>query len=171
MKRTGTVCMRLALLAGLGVLLGGCGEPGSGAEHGHTHTAGDASHDEGERGDAHGAGADSHEHDEVSLEPVSAGGMSIEVAQGHGGIGAGKESQLVVKLPYSDGGQTIVRAWLGTEDRTLSYVGRGAYAPSHDDYDIHAVAPDPLPADAMWWIEIEKPDGTKVVGSATPIME
>ena len=47
----------------------------------------------------------------------------------------------------------------------------GEYAPSHDDYDVHAMAPDPLPAETMWWIEIETPDGTKVVGSARPIME
>jgi hypothetical protein len=65
----------------------------------------------------------------------------------------------------------IVRAWIGTEDRTMSFVGKGEYAPSHDDYDIHAIAPDPLPENAMWWIEIEQPDGTKVVGSARPIME
>ena len=59
---------------------------------------------------------------------------------------------------------------VGTSDRTMSMVGLGEYAPSHDDYDIHAMAPSPLPADAMWWIEIEKPDGTKVTGSAKPIM-
>lgn len=64
-----------------------------------------------------------------------------------------------------------MRAWIGTEDRTLSYVGKGEYAASHDDYDIHAVAPDPLPPGAKWWIEIEKPDGSKGIGSAEPIIE
>ena len=77
----------------------------------------------------------------------------------------GKESHLVVKLPYNDKGETVVRAWIGTEDRTRSTVGKGDYASSHDDYDIHAVAPKPLPWKAKWWIEIEKPDGTKAVGS------
>jgi hypothetical protein len=47
----------------------------------------------------------------------------------------------------------------------MSSVGKGQYAPSHDDYDIHAIAPDPLPGDAKWWIEIVKPDGTEAVGS------
>ncbi len=96
---------------------------------------------------------------------------SSVLAQGHGGVTAGKESHLVVKLPYNDAGATIVRAWLGTEDRTASLVGKGEYAPSHDDYDIHATAPDPLPEGTMWWIEIEKPDGAKVVGSAQPITD
>ena len=38
-------------------------------------------------------------------------------------------------------------------------------------YGIHAMAPDPLPENAMWWIEIENPDGSKGLGAATPIME
>ena len=112
-----------------------------------------------------------HAHDEVDLDPATIGGMRVELAQGHGAVSAGQEGHLVVKLPYNDKGATIVRAWIGTEDRTMSMVGVGEYAPSHDDYDIHAMAPDPMPADAMWWIEIEKPDGTKVVGSVKPIME
>ena len=112
-----------------------------------------------------------HGHDEVPLGTVQIGGLAVVLAQGHGAIAPGKEGHLVVKLPYSDFGATVVRAWIGTEDRTLSYVGKGEYAPSHDDYDIHATAPDPLPANAMWWIEIEKPDGTKLVGSAKPGME
>ncbi len=97
--------------------------------------------------------------------------MSIELAQGHGPIKAGTEGHLVVKLPYNDNGATTVRAWIGQEDRTLSMVGIGEYAPSHDDYDIHAMAPDQLPPNTMWWIEIEKPDGTTAVGSATPILQ
>ena len=50
-------------------------------------------------------------------------------------------------------------------------VGLGEYAASHDDYDVHAMAPAQLPVDALWWIEIEKPDGTTAIGSARPIME
>jgi hypothetical protein len=112
-----------------------------------------------------------HEHAEDSLGTVEIGGLAVDLAQGHGAVLAGKEGHLVVELPYSDSGATVVRAWIGTEDRTLSYVGKGEYAPSHDDYDVHATAPDPLPANALWWIEIEKPDGTKLVGSARPIVE
>ena len=112
-----------------------------------------------------------HGHDEVSLGKVVMGDLSVELAQGHGAVLAGKEGHLVVKLPYSDDGATIVRAWIGTADRTQSYVGKGEYASSHDDYDVHASAPDPLPESVMWWIDIEQPDGTKIVGSAKPILE
>lgn len=175
----------LAVLAGL-TLVTGCERS---AEHGaakpagttatkdtHEHTDGTthADHDaektgsnedghqhNGETGEDH-----DHAHDEVPLGTVAIGDMEVELAQGHGRVEAGKESHLVVKLPYNDNGATVVRAWIGTEDRTMSLVGKGEYAPSHDDYDVHAVAPDPLPENALWWIEIEKPDGTKVVGSA-----
>ena len=118
---------------------------------------------------------DDHVHSEVSLGTVTIGDLEVELAQNvaedHGAVAAGQEGHLVVKLPYSDSGSTIVRAWIGTDDRTLSLVGKGEYAPSHDDYDITTTAPDPLPADTKWWIEIEKPDGTKLVGSVQPIME
>ena len=106
-----------------------------------------------------------HTHDEVELGTFDIDGISVKAAQGHGKVKGGKEGHLVVKLPYNDKGETVVRAWIGTEDRTLSTVGKGDYAASHDDYDIHAVAPKPLTRKAKWWIEIEKPDGTKVVGS------
>ena len=110
-------------------------------------------------------------HEEVPLGTVTIGGMEVELAQGHGAVEAGKECHLVVKLPYTDRGATLVRAWLGTEDPTLSFVGRGEYAASHDDYDIHATAPDPLPDNVMWWVEIEKPDGSRVVGSVRPLID
>ena len=106
-----------------------------------------------------------HEHEEVDLGTFDIDGNSVVAAQGHGNVEAGKEGHLVIKLSYKDDGESVTRAWIGGEDRTLSSVGKGEYAPSHDDYDIHAVAPDPLPADAKWWLEIEKPDGTKAVGS------
>ena len=112
--------------------------------------------------------ADGHAHAEDSLGAITIGDMRVELSQGHGAVAAGKECHLVVKLPYSDQGATTVRAWIGTFDKTASYVGKGEYASDHDDYDVHATAPDPLPADAMWWVELEKPDGVRVAGSAKP---
>jgi hypothetical protein len=112
-----------------------------------------------------------HAHgDEVPLGKFKAGELEIEAAQGHGMVAASQEGHIIIKLPYKDDGASIVRAWIGTEDRTLSAVGKGEYAPSHDDYDIHAVAPSPLPADVKWWVEVEKPDGSKLVGSIAPKM-
>lgn len=132
------------------------------ADHnGHDHGDGDHDHD-GEMHDDHGHA------NEVALDPMTVGGMTVELAQGHGEIEPGKELHLVVKLPYSDNGATVIRSWLGTEDRFASVVAKAEYAPSHDDYDVHAMAPDPLPENTMWWIEIEKPDGQKLLGSTTP---
>lgn len=131
-------------------------------DDGTTHADHESS--EGDEGDH------DHAHDEVSLGTAPIGDLEVEFAQGHGKIEAGKEGHLVVKLPYNDNGATIVRAWIGAEDRLKSVVGKGEYAPSHDDYDIHAVAPDPLPANAMWWVEVQKPDGTKLVGAVKPLM-
>ncbi len=169
--------LTLAVLIGL-MFVNGCkrsntpdaSAPGrtTAEEDTHTHDDGSAHADHSEE---HAAEGEDHAHDEVSIGTVTVGDLEVELAQGHGKVEAGKESHLVVKLPYSDNGATIVRAWLGTEDRTRSLVGKGEYAPSHDDYDIHAVAPDPLPENVMWWVELEKPDGTKVVGSAEPLMD
>ncbi len=152
-------------------LLVSCGEkkPLAADDHGHPHEEGEA---QGHPHENEGAGGGGHDHadDEVALGKFKASELEIEAAQGHGMIEAGKEGHLIIKLPYKDDGATVVRAWIGTEDRTLSAVGKGEYAPSHDDYDIHAMAPAPLSTDTKWWIEIEKPDGTKVLGSIAPKM-
>ena len=153
----------------LAVLLPSCGGKKSAAanDHGHSHEEGEA---HGEPSAAAKTGED-HDHGaEVSLGKFKANELEIEAAQGHGMVEAGKEGHLIIKLPFKDNGATVVRAWIGTEDRTLSAVGKGEYAPSHDDYDIHATAPSPLAADTKWWIEVEKPDGTKVIGSIAPKM-
>jgi hypothetical protein len=134
----------------------------------HIHEDGSSHDDHADEGHTDG---EEHGHDEVSLGTVKIGDTEAELAQGHGKIEAGKEGHLVVKLPYNDKGATMVRAWIGTDDRTRSFVGKGEYAASHDDYDVHATAPDSLPDDVKWWIEIETPDGTKAVGSAQPLLD
>ncbi len=132
--------------------------------HGHEHADHDG-HDDHKADDKHD---DHHDHDhgeEVTLGSHEIEGIKVDAAQGHGAVEAGKEGHLIVKLPFNDKGETVVRVWIGTADKTLSAPGKGVYAPSHDDYDIHTMAPDPLPADTKWWVEISKPDGTKATGS------
>ena len=137
-----------------------------GTHEGQGHGDGDG-HDHAEH-----AEDDGHGHDEeIALGSAMIGDIKVEFAQGHGKVEAGKEGHLVVKLPHNDKGNTVVRGWIGMEDRTLSFVGKGTYAASHDDYDVHAIAPDPLPENVMWWIEVTKPDGTKAVGSIKPLLE
>lgn len=137
-----------------------------GSHDGHDHGDGDGQdHAEQAKDDGHGHG------EEVALGSAMIGDMKVEFAQGHGKVEARKEGHLVVKLPHNDKGSTVVRGWIGTKDRTLSFVGRGAYAVSQDNYDLHAIAPDPLPGDVMWWIEVTKPDGTKAIGSIKPLLK
>ncbi len=179
MKTNCNTQLGLTLAASLGLMLTGCGESGDGPDT-QSHETNEDTHEHAD-GSTHAAHEDEvadevadenapHE-DEVALRSTMIADMQVELAQGHGPIKAGQEGHLVVKLPYNDNGATLIRAWIGTEDRTLSFVGKGEYTPSHDDYDVHAAAPDPLPENTMWWIEIEKPDGTKVVGSVKPLME
>ena len=106
---------------------------------------------------------------EHPLGTIEVGGLPVQLTQ-VGGIAPGKAAYMMVRLPESDRGASVVRAWIGTEERTLSYVGKGAYARSHDDHDLKVFAPDPLPAGARWWIEIETPDGALLLGSAEPIL-
>lgn len=180
MKNLDKTLSVLALLAAVGLAMPGCSESNTDSHthdgDGHSHADGHAHGDSGEHdhdGHDHGEGGD-HDHDhgeEIALPSATIGDMTVELAQAHGPLKAGEEGHLVIKLPYTDNGATIVRAWIGGQDRTLSFVGKGEYAPSHDDYDVHAMAPDPLPENTMWWIEIEKPDGTKMVGSASPLLD
>lgn len=152
-------------LAALALFVTGCGQSDTPTPSGTAQHDNDHGHDHDDDHDH------DHEHDEHPLGTTTILGMEIEGAQSHGAVEPGKLCHLVIKLPYNDGGETIVRAWIGTEDRDLYYVGRGDYAASHDDYDIHVEAPDPLPDDARWWIEIERPDGTRGTGSLPILRE
>ncbi len=187
----------LILCSSAGLVLTGCSKSDDGShgsqgshDHGsHTHDDGTVhgSHDEPQTTDTNDHGTHTHDdgtthgshgdtnsgssmnHDEVPLPPVVSNGMTYTFFQGHGSVKAGQESHLVVKLPNSEQGSTIVRAWIGTDDRTLSFVGMGEYSASGDRYDIHAMAPSPLPENTMWWIEIETSNGDKTLISTTPI--
>ena len=153
--------------------LSGCGNESSTTESGgHSEAAGHAHGPDGhvheEAEETMGESARDPHTGEVELASMTVGGMSVELAQEHGTLEPGKELHLIIKLPYSDNGTTVIRAWLGTEDRFSSLVAKAEYASSRNEYDVHAVAPNPLPSNTMWWLEIEKPDGEKLIGSAAP---
>ncbi len=56
-----------------------------------------------------------------------------------------------------------IRQWVGPEDASGVLVSKAEVMPDH----IHAGVemPDPIPADARFWIEIETPDGERLRGS------
>lgn len=158
--------------------LSACEESGNDADDGHTHAPGEEHEHGSEAGDHHGqgddgdrgrghAGADPHEEghgDMFALGPVELGGLTVRALQGHGEAAAGKELHLVVELPEEAAGSTV-RAWIGTDDRLASMVALAEYSESGGGHELHAVAPDPLPENAAWWIEVERSDGTTHVGS------
>lgn len=165
MQFTTTIALALACLVPIACGGTDAGDPSAEHSHdGHTHDGTSTEHGYSDE-------ASEHDQDEAPLGSVEIGDLTVELAQGHGGVAAGKESHLVVKLPYADAGATAVRAWIGTENRALSLVGKAEYTAAHDDYEVHATAPDPLPEDVQWWIEIERPDGTRALGSAVPILD
>ncbi len=175
----------LTLALSFAIMLPACTESNSSSDAGHAH--GDDSHSHAD-GSTHGAhddststGTDSHTHDDgsphgnhddghesIELDPITIDGMNVQLTQNHGPVNAGEEEHLIVK--FDDADILAVRVWIGTEDRTLSFVGKGEYDTATGAYDVHTMAPDPLPENTMWWIEIEKSDGTKVLGSANTIM-
>ena len=107
---------------------------GGDAHHGHDHGPGGHSHAESGEGKPDSDSADDHDHGkEVALGAATVGDMQVEFAQMHGPLVAGEESHLVIKLPYNDKGASLVRAWIGSEDRLQSMVGKGEYAPDHDE--------------------------------------
>ncbi len=180
--RLGGLLMRrmgfLTLITTVAIATAGCekkenaatGDPKADDTHVHADGSTHDGHDHGDHGHDHGHHHHGHHiHDEVFLGKVTMGDMEVTIAQGHGKVEPGKEGHIVVKLPYSDDGETVVRAWLGGKDRSESIVGKGVYKSTYEDYDIHVEAPDPLPEDVKWWVEVEKPDGTKLVTSIAPI--
>lgn len=162
---TGWMCLATAIWCA------GCGQGSSEAQpadpaggHGHDHSHDDHDHAEHD----HSGQMDEDHHDEVDIGSIQLGGMEVRLAQGHGQLEPGKELHLVIRLPESDAGSSVIRAWLGTDDRFSSVVSRADYSASSGTYDVHVVAPDPLPEPTLWWIEITRPDGEKLIGSVAP---
>lgn len=162
---------RILLVAGLAAALpvAGCEEQGTskGTTAGeHAHAEGDG-HDHdgaGHMGDEH-MGGDHDEAEQVALGAVTVGDMEVQAFQGHGQAAPGKELHLVVRLPGGDTGASTVRGWIGTDDRYGSVVAKADYSAQAGGYELHALAPDPMPENASWWIEVEMPDGKTHVGS------
>jgi hypothetical protein len=169
-----TTIARIMLAAGLATALSltACEEQtgGSGSSTAHEHVEGDGhDHDHAEGDHSHGDGehtGDGHDaHELVSLGTATVGEIEVEAFQGHGEAAPGKELHLVVKLGEGDTGGATVRGWIGTDDRFQSVVALAEFSATEGGYELHAVAPDPLPESASWWIEVQLPDGTAHVGS------
>lgn len=68
----------------------------------------------------------------------------------------------------SGGEVKAVRIWVGAQDPGDTMVSKTE--PEFDYHHGHVEMPDPIPADAALWIEIETPAGESVIGS-TPLKQ
>jgi hypothetical protein len=68
----------------------------------------------------------------------------------------------------SGGEVKAVRMWVGAQDPGDTMVSKTE--PEFDYHHGHVEMPDPIPADAALWIEIETPAGESVIGS-TPLKQ
>jgi hypothetical protein len=88
----------------------------------------------------------------IAMDPFTVDALHIgEVAKGHFNL-------------YVKGGEpAIVRAWIGDEAATDVFIARAEFEVDH--HCAHIEVPDPIPADAKLWVEIETEDGTSLKGS------
>lgn len=126
----------------------------------HDHKDGDG-HDHGKpaAGGA-GGGHDDHGHGEGGpIGTATIGAWTVAVS---GEVKAGSEAHLDIKLSGSTARPAAVRVWIGSQD------GKGAMKQKADgdgkEYHAHADVPDPIPAGAQLWVEIDDGKGGKAVG-------
>lgn len=113
---------------------------------GHSHAAGD--------GHAHGTAQ--------AVGSVEIGAYTVAVSAA-GGMAAGAESHIELRLSPDQPAPKAIRVWIGGEN------GRGSVKSRADSdgklFSAHVVAPNPIPADGKLWIAIEPVNGQTAKGS------
>jgi hypothetical protein len=137
------ITLALALVASPGFL----SVPSLMAEDKKAHDHKDHDHKDGDK---------DHAHEAKPLGEASLGGAAFTVAlEGHLKAGSEVEVKLTPKGALPKG---TVRAWIGVESGKGSSKGK-----AHDEDGglcVHAEVPDPIPADAKVWVELDQ-DGNK----------
>lgn len=127
--------------------------PAAAHDHDHDHADGQADHDHdhAEHNDGHAHGAT------TQLGEQESGGFKIKASR-DGDLKAGGDAPIDV---WVTGGAKIaaVRFWIGTEDGKGSIKAKAEL--ESDNWHTHAEVPDPLPAGAKLWVEVEAEGGAK----------
>jgi len=128
--------------------------------------ADDHAHAPGEKHDGHDH-SDGDKHDDhgptVELGSSTIGSFQVKASR-DGEIKAGGELPVDLWLTPSAGVKVgAVRAWIGTQDAKGSMKAKMGL--EKDNYHNHVEVPNPLPAGAMLWVEIEDEKGVKTTGS------
>jgi len=124
-----------------------------GADHDHDHAAVPADAPADGRNDGHTHGAT------TQLGEQESGGFKIKASR-DGDLKAGGDAPIDV---WVTGGAKVaaVRFWIGTEDGKGSMKAKAEL--ESDNWHTHAEVPDPLPAGAKLWVEVEAEGGAKTV--------
>ena len=126
----------------------------AGPDHaGHDHAA-DETHAELAAEDDHGA--------TTTLGEQTAGGFTLKASR-DGDLVAGKEAPINIDVQGA-GKVAAVRFWIGAEDGAGSMKAK-AELEHTTNWHTHAEVPNPLPAGAKLWVEIEAEGGAKYVVS------
>lgn len=134
-------------------------------DHAHDHDHGDAFPDDLEPPDLSPPGSEHVLHsDERLIGDAPIARMDMYGVQALGPVRPGEPARLWVFLSRDDGGRTMVRAWIGTNRRADFDVVLGRYDAERGGHVIDTVAPDPLPPMAQWFVELQRPDGTRHTG-------
>lgn len=110
----------------------------------------------------HGPGDTHTEHlPPQSLGSVTAGGFTYDLTH-TSPFTPGKEVDIQLKQTAGTGTPKALRLWIGTESARGSVKAKAHNHP--EGIDAHVTTPDPLPADARLWIEVETDQG-RLTGS------
>lgn len=115
---------------------------------GHTHAPGDG-HDHG------------HDHGHGPATPLgeqAAGGFTVNAVR-EGDVKPGGEATFDIAVSGGVGKPAAVRLWVGTQDAAGSVKAKAE--PEGDGWHAHVEVPNPLPAGAKLWVEVESASGEK----------
>jgi hypothetical protein len=103
----------------------------------------------------------------IDLGTSTIGPYSVHATRDGGEIKAGGDSPIDVRVTGEGPKVAVVRFWIGTQDAAGSIKAKAEIEDPNDPnrWHTHAEVPEPLPADAALWVEIEDEKGVKSVGS------
>jgi hypothetical protein len=104
----------------------------------------------------------------IALGSATAGPFTIDATRDQGKIEAGKDAPIDVRVKSTPPAKiTAVRFWIGHQSGQGSVKAKADIEnPAEPDrWHTHAEIPNPIPADAKLWVEIEPETGDKQVAS------
>ena len=91
--------------------------------------------------------------DATPVGTVHVGAYTIDISQENAGVTPGGTSRFVLK-PSAGGKPTGITGWIGVQSGEGSVKKDAVYDPNDGDFDDDVVAPNPIPAGALFWFEV-----------------